>query len=146
MVDYASVCTYPICIRIFVDLGMPRSTRYVQPYSELPDIYQPNSAHQQFAKHSHLHLTHFRNWSIYVTDRQWTNYALHVVCRGVNVLCYLSRTMWMQLIKIKKLVNMTASCSDLCSIDLGRERFFLNGPWRPTDPDKKGKNKKKGCI
>lgn len=25
-------------------------------------------------------------------------------------------------------------------VDLGREMFSLNGPWRPTDPDKKGKN------
>jgi len=29
------------------------------------------------------------------------------------------------------------------SIDSESEHFFLNGPWRPTDPDKKGKKIKK---
>jgi hypothetical protein len=69
--------------------------------------------------------------------------SARIVCRGVDVLCFLAHTPWVQLIKTKMLVNMTVSHCDLFSIDLGREHFFLNGPWRPTDLDKKGKKERK---
>lgn len=102
------------------------------------DIYRPNSAHQQFAKHSRLHRGH-----IFVIDplRGGTAFATkRLRARCVSIIgpsCVRSA-------EKNKGKNITPSRA--VKVKGGRSDVFFNGPCRPTNPDKKGEKKDAFCA